>query len=867
MHNFPYKASVIIPVYNTEDYLRNCLNSLVNQTVDMNQIEVLLINDGSTDMSASICEEYSEIYGNFKFITKENEGVSATRNLGLKLAQGEYIFFLDSDDTLESKTIQLVMRFFEQHNKEVDMVCYYDQYYENGQKLAPHPRYKYLQSTGIYDLNENPFIMQVRLSMCIKNNKCYYFNEEIGYQEDQLFCSEVLGDKMKIGFVKEAQYNYMKNDSSIVATQTNAIQLYENSTRIFESLFTRFEEVPTYYQALFFHDVQWKFSSGCLYPYHYEEAELLIAKERIHKLLSQVDVDVIMSHPGIDNYQKLFWVREKDKYTITPIFEEGRMSIYNENHNIYERGNVEIILKRVWIMKNDKVKFVGYFKSPLFPLVEKPKFIMINNGRKSIVDVHIASNSYYKAKERTDMFYSFSIECKVDKISEIYFQVEIDGICYETAYWMDSFVPFSGTVKLNKFADNEISVEKVGNKFILTKVSQERCDEIITGITNSYRDAQVKHNREFYRKNRMEKIWLYVDNYATPYDNAWYQFEADFEKQDGITRYYVVTNEQIYDYINQEKYKENLIPFGSHRHKMLFLVASKLLAAFIELEVCFPFYEDIKYYADLLNIEVIYLQHGVLHAHLPWYYAPTNVIVDKEVVSSKFELDNLSANYGFERENLIPCGMSRYDHIDRSMKPERKILFAPSWRSYLIGRIRGGSVARAGNDSKFQESAYYQGIMAFATSEKLNQLLIEANVTLEIKMHPEFLSTYGDALPEINSNVIFVRTKVNVAEYAMFITDFSSFVFDYGVLKRPIAYFMPDIKEFTSGMNNYRLLDLPFEKAFGRFTTEVEEIVSIIEKVITDDFVMEPLYRERVEKFYLPLENCCESLYEYLIHN
>lgn len=99
-----YKVSVIVPVYNAETKLCRCVSSLVNQT--LNQIEIILVNDGSTDSSKDICMEYAERFPFIKVINKENEGLGYTRNAGLEVAEGEYVCFVDSDDYLELSTLQ-----------------------------------------------------------------------------------------------------------------------------------------------------------------------------------------------------------------------------------------------------------------------------------------------------------------------------------------------------------------------------------------------------------------------------------------------------------------------------------------------------------------------------------------------------------------------------------------------------------------------------------------------------------------------------------------------------------------------------------------------------------------------------------------
>ena len=114
------KVSVIIPVYNVERYLRRCLDSCVKQTLD--EVEILVIDDGSPDQSWSIIEEYEQRYPMIKGYRKPNGGLSDTRNFGLNLAVGEYVFFLDSDDFILEDT--LLSLYQKAKEEDSDLVCW-----------------------------------------------------------------------------------------------------------------------------------------------------------------------------------------------------------------------------------------------------------------------------------------------------------------------------------------------------------------------------------------------------------------------------------------------------------------------------------------------------------------------------------------------------------------------------------------------------------------------------------------------------------------------------------------------------------------------------------------------------------------------
>ena len=100
-------VSVIIPVYNVEIYLRECVDSVINQTYK--NLEIILVNDGSTDSSGRICDEYAGLDNRVKVIHRQNGGPSKTRNAGLKKATGKYIYFLDSDDYIENDTFAILV--------------------------------------------------------------------------------------------------------------------------------------------------------------------------------------------------------------------------------------------------------------------------------------------------------------------------------------------------------------------------------------------------------------------------------------------------------------------------------------------------------------------------------------------------------------------------------------------------------------------------------------------------------------------------------------------------------------------------------------------------------------------------------------
>ena len=114
------KVSVIVTVYNTEKYIEQCINSLISQTYK--NIEIILIDGGSTDNTPEICRNYESKYENIRLVHKENEGVSAARNRGIKEATGDYILFVDGDDWIENNTIETLVWLEEENKADISFI-------------------------------------------------------------------------------------------------------------------------------------------------------------------------------------------------------------------------------------------------------------------------------------------------------------------------------------------------------------------------------------------------------------------------------------------------------------------------------------------------------------------------------------------------------------------------------------------------------------------------------------------------------------------------------------------------------------------------------------------------------------------------
>ena len=197
--------SIIIPIYNTEKYLNRCIETVVNQTYS--NLEIILINDGSTDNSKEICEEWCKKDNRIIFINKDNTGVSDTRNKGLEIAKGEYISFIDSDDYIELNFYEKLLKCIMSEKTDIVM-CGYNRIYEN--KIEKH-LYSYPNKLDKYSFLMKPmiiegFIWNKLFKKDIIANLRFY--SDIAMTEDKLFLFEYLDKINNISILNEPLYNY-----------------------------------------------------------------------------------------------------------------------------------------------------------------------------------------------------------------------------------------------------------------------------------------------------------------------------------------------------------------------------------------------------------------------------------------------------------------------------------------------------------------------------------------------------------------------------------------------------------------------------------------------------------------------------------
>lgn len=243
--------SVIVPVFNVEKYLPQCLDSILNQSYT--HIEIIAINDGSKDNSGKILDEYAQKDERIHAIHQINQGVSTTRNNALKLIKGEYVLFIDADDWIDTETIEICLNKINEHQADVCMFCYQREFNNRSEKRELFPTDKIFHETECQELQRRmigPVDEELRHPETLDSlgtiwGKLYKRTiiegyqfvdlKEIGTAEDTLFNCQAFQRVKKAVYLNQGFYHYRKFNSS-AETLHYKPDLFEHWLNLFNNM-------------------------------------------------------------------------------------------------------------------------------------------------------------------------------------------------------------------------------------------------------------------------------------------------------------------------------------------------------------------------------------------------------------------------------------------------------------------------------------------------------------------------------------------------------------------------------------------------------------------------------------------------------
>ena len=305
--------SIIVPIYNTEKYLHQCLDSILNQTYT--NFEVLLVNDGSTDSSGIICQEYVERDSRFRYFEKDNGGVASARNLGLEHSEGTYITFIDSDDWVEQNYLDVLYTALKENDTDVaistykrfaqDGVFYLRSYSREDDEflnLGTRSRDSFLEILPrLGELDHSFYSISSKLiKRKIIGN--LLFDEQVSYAEDLNFFFHLYLGVESVVYVRDYTYIYRTHDAS-TSQNVNELKALQE-LEIYKSMFQQIDRMglPTFYYFKRMENVVIYRISGFPTSKAIREYESFVSEVRERVTYQQPLISLIVPIYNVENY-------------------------------------------------------------------------------------------------------------------------------------------------------------------------------------------------------------------------------------------------------------------------------------------------------------------------------------------------------------------------------------------------------------------------------------------------------------------------------------------------------------------------------------------------------------------------------------
>lgn|GEM_PF-988857 len=393
----------------------------------------------------------------------------------------------------------------------------------------------------------------------------------------------------------------------------------------------------------------------------------------------------------------------------------------------------------------------------------------------------------------------------------------------------------SRAVKFHKNAYYSVFVDK--NKKILNfelrdlRAVEKRTEKVKFLLAA----GAAKLIKRFIRK----PVWFIGENLAeVAQDNGFAFFEYCIRNKSD-EKYYYISVKNNKNQQNLEGYKKNIIIYDSFKHYVFYHLSRYLIVSHgIRDVIPSVLHNRMK----MNNKEIIYLQHGIIAMKkLQFNRKSYNGMIKKFVVSSNFEKSILVNEMNFKESQIMVTGLSRFDTLtdnSRKMNP-KEIVVMPTWREWI-------------NENEFSSSSFYENYISLLKNENLKRMLEKHNVVLKFFMHielqkkyKEYFSSFCDRVKVVNLGEESIKDIIRNS--SLLITDYSSVVFDFNYLRKPVLFFHFDLPDYLKYRGSY--VDL-HNDLIGDTAKTSGELIELINKYIRNDFKYDLRYHVKSRKFY-----------------
>lgn len=840
-YNATERFSIVAAVYNVGRYLDKFFGSIVNQTADFwSCIEVIVVDDGSTDDSAEICRSWVDQYpGNIRYLRQENAGQGAARNNGLRYARNDWVTFIDPDDFVSQDYFEQIDRALKKHANAGRplrlLATNFFLYYEDIDVFQDGHALRYRFSKGDVRLPASNLGKHVVMHVnCTLFWRRHLVAERLEFDtrikpsfEDGNFANRYLVSLVNfdVAFLSAPKYYYRKRSdaSSTLDTAWEKPERYGDQLRygylgLIDYCLERKGEVPAFVQRTLMYDLAW------------------YVKRFINE---DLPVD-ILGEDGVQEFKMLM---------------SAIMS------HVSPQVIMDFDLAGVWFYH--KVGLLSEFKDTA------PDFNIVYCGRyddvKCLLELKYFSRDAISAED---------VRIDGARVIPAYASTRCHSLMgspfvYERSLWIevgDGMISISVSGKparlsaAGKQHRSAVSLQDIVVALRPKAIASNGMPEQVAALRRAAREPAVMR--------KYAGCWLLMDRDSQADDNAEHLYRFLAREHPEIRAYFVLRSDSPH-WPRLESDGFRLIDFGSDEHRLALLNAAHLASSHADNYIFGEL--DGKHYGDLLRYKYTFLQHGVTHHDLSRWLNRKNISCF--IAATKPEYDSIveGENYKFSSREVILTGFPRHDNLlSLRREPEKMILVMPTWRNSLVGPQLGQGNDRAINP-EFHESEYAQYWGGFLRSAELQKIAEREGFKVVFLPHPNIVPYIdGFKLPayiEVRAHDGAVSIQELFARASAMITDYSSVAFEMAYIERPVIYFQFDRESIYSGAHT--TLQGYFDHrrdGFGPVCASSEEVLGNLAEIIRNDCRLTPKYQKRVnETFSLRDGQSCRRTYEAIV--
>lgn len=828
----PYDSlvlSVVMAVYNVEQFLPESIESILGQDIGRNALELILVDDGSTDGSGKICDEYAARYPEVvKVLHKENGGVATARNEGVKLARGRYITFTDSDDLLSPSTCRLACRFFDTMAHLVDIVAI-PIYLFDGASGEHILNYRFKRGTRVIDLEKYPDMPVLTMSAAFAKTelvKKFGFDTRLAYAEDSKLALTIQTLKRRLGVVAEAEYKYRKRtggSQSALQGSTGKVKWYLPPMRYHHDSWK--EPIPKFVQWALAYDLQWRFKQKELPADILSEEERREYRNLLTAVLKRIDDKFIFAQKHCTGIDKIFALSLKY---------DGRVP----------QKRIDAMKK--WL----PVRLEFLTRTEKGWLVEGS--LPIYDGVEWDVPLTPCPDTTYRLGDVAAVRHAFKIELD-DKGGDYDFEFPFGVLQFSqnfpiTGKYPGSYVHSRG-LELSVSGPRRLTVSKVGFARHL-KHELKWLKTLCSNWPVAHCALASRILLSVVRPFKKKRIWLISDRLDDAGDNG----EALFRH---IAKHPVRGVKAIFAIGRSSPKFAELSKIGrvldshSRRYKFCHLLADVLISSQADQVVLRP-QECPDFYRDILwNRPFVFLQHGVTQNDLSAWLNRRSKNIKGFVTAARPEYDSIAhGDYEYGENEVWLTGFARFDNLEANHAKE--ILLMPTWRKTLVGKMDEKS-GRWGIADGFENSAFFANYDRLINHPRLLECCRRLSYRIAFVLHPNLREAakffhLNDVVYIPGADVTYSQLFSNAS---LMVTDYSSTAFDFAYLRKPVIYNQFDADGFFGGEHTLKRGYFEYPRdGFGEIEPTADGAAERIMEYLEAGCKTKAEYLARMDRFF-----------------